>query len=255
MDLTKASLLRELLTGTELGTRTTAFAHSLRRFTTRTRGLMLFGPADDEPWHLTAHLDDELRRAGIEDVRPTLVRWSPPAGAPPHLSIGLDRLREAGRGESLLVVAEAAPAASLLERIDDVRRRGTTIFSIDNGSKELASLSHESLVPELLVPDGFGWVGHPVGADGDPAAAVPSREGGRATAGRVDHEELDHDEPDHGRHAVPDETLTALRDAVGSFEMTQHLVSLAVTDEDAGQPGWRRSLRNFIERLGGETSP
>lgn len=226
VDLTKASLMRELLTGTELGSRTTEFAHSLRRFTTRTGGLMLFGPADDEPWHLTAHLDDELHRAGVEDIRPALVRWSPPPGAPPHLAIGLDRLRDAGRGESLLVVAETTPADILLERVDDVRRRGTTIFSIDNGNKDLASLSHESLVPELLVPDGFGWASHQV--------------------------EVDHDEPDHGRHAVPDETMTVLRDAVAGFEMTQHLVSLAVADEDAGQAGWRRRLRSFIERLGGE---
>ena len=228
MDLTKASLLRELLTGTELGSRTTEFAHSLRRFTTRTGGLMLFGPPEDEPWHLTAHLDDELHGAGIEDIRPALVRWAPPPDAPPHLAIGLDRLREAGRGESLLVVAENAPPDTLLERIDDVRRRGTTIFSIDNGSKDLASLSHESLVPELLVPDNFGagWVSHPVGQD--------------------------HDEPDHGRHAVPEETLTALRDAVAGFEMTQHLVSLAVADDDVLQPGWRVRLRSFIERLGGE---
>jgi hypothetical protein len=238
VDLTKASLLREMLIGTELGSRTTAFAHSLRRFTTRTGGLMLFGPPQDEPWHLTAHLDDELHRAGIEDIRPALVRWSPPPDAPPHLSIGLDRLREAGRGESLLVVAENNPADTLLERIDDVRRRGTTIFSIDNGSKDLAALSHESLVPELLVPAGFGagWVSRPIGQDLD----------GRDLDGR------DHDEPDHGRHAVPDDALTALREAVAGFEMTQHLVSLAVTDDDLSQPAWRRRLRTFIERLSGE---
>jgi hypothetical protein len=215
-----------MLIGSELGSRTTEFAHSLRRFTTRTGGLMLFGPVEDEPWHLTAHLDDELHRAGIEDIRPALVRWSPPPDAPPHLSIGLDRLREAGRGESLLVVAEDTPADTLLERIDDVRRRGTTIFSIDNGSKDLAALSHESLVPELLVPASFGagWVSHPMGQD--------------------------HDEPDHGRHAVPD--LTALGEAVAGFEMTQHLVSLAVADEDETQRAWRRRLRTFIERLSGE---
>ncbi len=165
VDLTRASLLREMLTGTELGSRTTSFAHSLRRFTTRRGGLLLFGPVDDEPWHLTAHLDDELHRAGIEDVRPSLVRWSPPAGAPPHLSIGLDRLRDAGRGESLLVVSEDNPADTLLERISDVRRRGTTIFSIGNGDKELTSLSHEALVPELLVPDGFGWTSHRIEND------------------------------------------------------------------------------------------
>jgi hypothetical protein len=233
VDLTKASLLREMLTGTELGSRTTQFAHSLRRFTTRTGGLMLFGPAEDEPWHLTAHLDDELHRVGIDDIRPALVRWSPPPDAPPHLSIGLDRLREAGRGESLLVVAENTPADNLLERIDDVRRRGTTIFSIDNGSKDLAALSHESLVPGLLVPATFGtgWVTRPIDQD---------------------HDEPDHDELDHGRHAVPDEALTALREAVAGFEMTQHLVSLAVADEDVTQPAWRRRLRTFIERLSGE---
>ncbi len=146
-----------MLTGTELGSRTTEFGYALRRFTTRRSGLMLFGPVDDEPWHLTAHLDDELHRAGVEDLRPSLVRWAPPPDAPPHLAIGLDRLRDAGRGESLLVVAEDAPADTLLERISDVRRRGTTIFSIGNGDNELTSLSHETLVPELLVPDGFGW--------------------------------------------------------------------------------------------------
>jgi hypothetical protein len=208
-----------MLTGTELGSRTTEFAHSLRWFTTRTGGLMLFGPADDEPWHLTAHLDDELHRAGIENIRPSLIRWSPPPDAPPHLSIGLDRLRDAGRGESLLVVAEEDPTDALLERIDDVRRRGTTIFSIGNGDQELASLSHESLVPELLVPDGFGW-----------------------TSRRI---ELDHDEP---QAAVTDlEPRTT-----EGFEMAQHLVSLAAADEDAGQPSWRRRLRAALDRLGGE---
>jgi len=223
VDLTRASLLREMLTGTELGSRTTEFAHSLRRFTTRTGGLMLFGPADDEPWHLTAHLDDELHRAGVEDIRPSLVRWAPPPDAPPHLAIGLDRLQDAGRGESLLVVAEENPAETLLERISDVRRRGTTIFSIGNGDQELTSLSHETLVPELLVPDGFGW-----------------------TSRRIELE-FDHDEP---QTAVP---LTDLEpQAAEGFEMAQHLVSLAAADADAGQPGWRRRLRAAIERLSGE---
>jgi hypothetical protein len=208
-----------MLTGTELGSRTTEFAHSLRRFTTRTGGLMLFGPVDDEPWHLTAHLDDELHRAGVDDVRPSLVRWAPPPDAPPHLAIGLDRLRDAGRGESLLVVAEEDPAETLLERISDVRRRGTTIFSIGNGDQELTSLSHETLVPELLVPDGFGW-----------------------TSRRI---ELDHDEPQAALTDVEPQTTEG-------FEMAQHLVSLAAADQDAGQPGWRRRLRAAIERLSGE---
>lgn len=196
-----------MLSGTELGSRTTQFGYALRRFTTRRSGLMLFGPVDDEPWHLTAHLDDELHRAGVEDLRPSLVRWDPAPDAPPHLAIGLDRLRDAGRGESLLVVAEDTPADTLLERISDVRRRGTTIFSIGNGDKELTSLSHETLVPELLVPDGFGWAAREV------------------------------------------EQITVVDEG---FETAQHLVSLAAADEEAGQTGWRRRLRNAIERLSGE---
>lgn len=219
MDLTRASLLREMLTGTELGSRTTEFGYALRRFTTRRSGLMLFGPVDDEPWHLTAHLDDELHRAGVEDLRPSLVRWAPPPDAPPHLAIGLDRLRDAGRGESLLVVAEDAPADTLLERISDVRRRGTTIFSIGNGNTELTSLSHETLVPELLVPDGLGWTTRSI--------------------------EYEHDEPQSALSEVDSQTDE-------SFETAQHLVSLAAADEEAGRSGWRRRLRNAIERLSGE---
>lgn len=215
VDLTRASLLREMLSGTELGSRTTEFGYALRRFTTRRSGLMLFGPVDDEPWHLTAHLDDELHRAGIEDLRPSLVRWAPPPDAPPHLAIGLDRLKDAGRGESLLVVAEEAPGDTLLERISDVRRRGTTIFSIGNGDKELTSLSHETLVPELLVPDGFGWTTRQVH---EPQAALTEVEPQTAEG----------------------------------FETAQHLVSLAAADEEAGRAGWRRRLRNAIERLSGE---
>ena len=216
MDLTRASLLREMLTGTELGSRTTQFGYALRRFTTRRSGLMLFGPVDEEPWHLTAHLDDELHRAGIEDMRPSLVRWAPPPDAPPHLAIGLDRLRDAGRGESLLVVAEDAPGETLLERISDVRRRGTTIFSIGNGDNELTSLSHETLVPELLIPEGFGWTSREL-----------------------------YDEPQAAVTEVEPQTAEG-------FETAQHLVSLATADAEAGQPGWRRRLRNAIERLGGE---
>jgi hypothetical protein len=222
VDLTRASLLRDMLTGTELATRTSQFAHSMRRFTTRPSGLMLFGPATDEPWHLTAHIDDEVTRAGLPDLRPSLVRWSPPADAPPHLSIGLDRLRDVGRGESLVVVSEEQPDSSLLERVHDVRRRGATVFSIDNGDADLASLSHESLVPGLLVPTSFGndWT---------------LLERDEEDPSKVDALGIDHTGPIIG------------------FEVTQHLVSLAVGDYDISPSGWRARLRRFIERVGGDT--
>jgi len=90
---------------------TEEFARALRVSARTPGGLLLVGTPDDEPWHLTAHLDDESRLAGLPGLAPTLLRWSPPPDAPPHLAVGLARLEAAGRGETLLVVSEAAAPA------------------------------------------------------------------------------------------------------------------------------------------------
>lgn len=145
MDLQQARALRELLDGSGWLERTAEFGRALRTTTKSPGGLLLFGPPDDEPWHLTAHLDDESRYAALPEISPTLVRWNPPPGAPAHLAIGLDRLSDARRGESLLVVAESTPPAPLLERVDDVRRKGANIFALDTGQPELADLAHDVL--------------------------------------------------------------------------------------------------------------
>jgi hypothetical protein len=104
-----------------------------------------------EPWHVTAHLDDEARLAGIPELAPTLVRWAPPDGAPAHLAVGLARLEAAQRGETVFVVAEDSAPVPLLERVDDARRVGATILALDEGDPELDALAHEALaVPESL---------------------------------------------------------------------------------------------------------
>jgi len=104
-----------------------------------------------EPWHVTAHLDDEARLAGIPELAPTLVRWAPPPGAPAHLAVGLARLEAARRGETVFVVAEDSAPVPLLERVDDARRVGATILALDEGDPELDALAHEALaVPESL---------------------------------------------------------------------------------------------------------
>jgi len=111
MNADQVAALRALLAPTGWIDRTALFAGALRR-STRT-GLLLIGTADDEPWHMTAHLADESRLAGIPELDPTLVRWAPPPDAPAHLAVGLDRLRTAGRGQTLLVVsAQLAPAGT-----------------------------------------------------------------------------------------------------------------------------------------------
>ncbi|RNL81745.1 hypothetical protein [Halostreptopolyspora alba] len=145
MDARHVLALRQILESTPWLQRAEDLARSLRR-TRSPGGLMLVGTPEEEPWHLAAHLSDESRYAGLPQIAPNLVRWSPPPDAPPHLSIGLERLTEARRGETLFVVspAEEAPA-SLLERVDDARRTGTTILSLDRGDRELTSLAHDSI--------------------------------------------------------------------------------------------------------------
>jgi hypothetical protein len=145
MDASQVSALRELLSTTGWPERTQDFARSLRASTRLPGGLLLFGPRDDEPWHLAAHLDDESRLCGVPEISPTLVRWSPPPGAPAHLRIGLDRLEAARRGETLLVVSEETAPEGVLERVDDARRLGATIFALDGDDKELRGLAHEAL--------------------------------------------------------------------------------------------------------------
>lgn len=114
-------------------------------------GLLLVGTPAFEPWHMAAHLDDESRLSGIAGLSPTLVRWSPPPGAPPHLAVGLGRLEAARRGETLFVVAEDAAPAPLLERVSDARKTGATILALDSDDPELDALAHEALaIPEPL---------------------------------------------------------------------------------------------------------
>jgi hypothetical protein len=145
MNADQVAALRALLAPTGWLDRTSSFARALRRSARTPNGLLVVGPAADEPWHMTAHLADESRLAGIPELAPTLVRWEPEPGAPAHLSVGLDRLRATNRAETLLVVSPQLAPAELLERVHDVRRAGATVFALDTDDPELDGLAHESL--------------------------------------------------------------------------------------------------------------
>jgi hypothetical protein len=146
VDSQRARQLRELLAATGWVERTTDFAATLRGSTKHPGGLLLVGTPEEEPWHLAAHLDDEARLSGIAEIAPTLVRWSPPPGAPPHLAVGLARIEATRRGETLFVVAPGSAPEQLLQRVADARRIGATILSIDDGDHELDDLVHDRLV-------------------------------------------------------------------------------------------------------------
>jgi hypothetical protein len=131
-----------------------ALGRALRTSPRSAGGLLVVGTPAYEPWHVTAHLDDEARLSGVAELAPTLVRWSPPAGAPPHLAVGLARLEAVRRGETLFVVAEDTAPVPLLERVNDARKAGATILALDGDDPELEALAHEALaVPQSLTFD------------------------------------------------------------------------------------------------------
>lgn len=145
MDAARVAILREVLASTGWVERTRDFARALRVTTREPGGLLLVGTPTQEPWHLAAHLDDESRWHDLPELAPTLVRWSPPPGVPAHLSVGLDRIEAARRGETLFVVAPEAAPAPLLERVSDARRVGTTVLALETGDRELEGIAHEAL--------------------------------------------------------------------------------------------------------------
>lgn len=144
MDAASVNLLREVLASTGWLERTRELGLALRA-TRSAGGLLVVGTPEDEPWHVTAHLSDEARLSGLAQLSPTLVRWAPPPGAPAHLRVGVERLRSAGRGETLFVVTEQRAPVPLLERVDDARRSGARILAVDGGDPELESLAHDAI--------------------------------------------------------------------------------------------------------------
>jgi hypothetical protein len=145
VDLGRIAAMRDVLKATGWLDHTRRFGRSLRTAGHDPGGLLIVGTPAEEPWHLAAHLDEEARWSGLRELAPTLVRWQPPPGAPPHLAVGLDRLEQAGRGETVFVVAPDAAPPELLERVHDAKRDGATVLALDAGDEELEDLAHETL--------------------------------------------------------------------------------------------------------------
>jgi hypothetical protein len=151
VDADQVATFRALLAGSGWLDQARSLGRALRSSTKSAGGLLVVGTPAYEPWHLTAHLDDESRLSNIPELTPTLIRWSPPPDAPAHLRIGLSRLEAARRGETLFVISDATAPVPLLERVNDARKTGATILALDNVDPELDALAHESLaVPQSL---------------------------------------------------------------------------------------------------------
>jgi len=178
VDKSRALALRDVLAGTGWVERTRSLGRALRRAPHDVGGLLVVGTPTEDPWHFAAHLDDEARWSQLPTLTPTLVRWAPPPNAPAHLAIGLERLEQVRRNETVFVVAPEDPTASLLERVADARKIGATVFAMDAGDTELESLAHESLVVPttpaegLIVPE-FDLVTHLVSTAAGEDDAMP----------------------------------------------------------------------------------
>lgn len=141
-----------------------SFGSSLRSAGHEPGRLLLVGTPEEEPWHLAAHLDDAARWRGIPSLQPVLARWHVPEGAPPHLAVGIDAVHRAARGTTVLVATSTDADDRLLERLEDARRGGATLFALHPGAGPLDELAHESLaLPDArLVVERFEAASHVV---------------------------------------------------------------------------------------------
>ncbi len=182
MNTAQVEALRELLASSGWLDRPRQFARALRGRSRTPQGLLVVGTPAHEPWHMTAHLEQESQLAGLPELTPTLVRWEPPDDAPAHLRVGLDRIARAGRAETLLVVGEDMAPDALLERVADARKAGAAIFALDQGDDELDELAHEALAVRPGVdPVSFDGAQHLVSlAVGEPGQAAARPQAGAA---------------------------------------------------------------------------
>ncbi|WP_034269123.1 hypothetical protein [Actinospica robiniae] len=180
MDRSEARILRELLEagrGRAWLDEADDFAAALRAAPRQVGGLLLVGPGDAEPWHMTAHLSEDARLLGLDQLVPTLVRAAPEAGAPTQLSVGLDRISSAGRSDAVLLVAADDPESAVLERVADAKKHGARILTLGQVAPLAADLAHDALaVPqpsEVMDLPSFDGAQHLVSA-----AAVDGRQRG-----------------------------------------------------------------------------
>jgi hypothetical protein len=145
MNADQAALLRAMFEGTAFDDEVVEFAGALGTAPTDPGGLLLVGTPDEEPWHFAAHLTDEAGWAQRPELSPTLVRWTVPDGAPPHLAVGVDRLHVVRARETLLVVAPGNAPERLLDDVERARRGGAHVLAIEAGDQDLRGLAHEAL--------------------------------------------------------------------------------------------------------------
>jgi hypothetical protein len=250
VDAFRTAVLRDVLASTGWVERAREFATRLRR-STEPGGLMLVGTPQEEPWHMAAHLANEAELARLPQLNPTLLRWAPPVTAPVHLTVGVDRLATARRGESVLVITGQLAPVYLLERVEQARKGGATVLTLDTGDRDLESLAHEVItVPGLgplpttrrtsglIVPSSYDEPNpydEPGRSEWTPSQDATTAEAGAPGAGEAE---------ESGR--LPIEALV-------NMDVVQHLVATAASEPPPKRElsGWQRRLARLLDRLSG----
>jgi hypothetical protein len=130
------------------------FAQALGDRSGSSSELLVVGVPEFEPWHFTAHMAEQATRYGRADLVPTLLRWSVPVGAPPHLSVSVDSMMRATPRQTVLVINPSGDEdPELLERVADAKRRGSRIMTLHRGSADFIELSHETLSVDASRPE------------------------------------------------------------------------------------------------------
>jgi hypothetical protein len=141
-----------------------SLGQSLRAPRRESSRLFIAGHPDDQPWHLTAHLEMLADFRGIPEIRPTLVR-------------GLEIPAQAN--DRILVVSEYQVPDRVLEELDGARTRGAAVLGLTTDDPELTALADEAVALDLdrlnvgvrgLVAD-FELASHMLGV----AASTPNR--------------------------------------------------------------------------------
>jgi hypothetical protein len=153
MDPSNRNLRKWLRDLGELGVQTVQFAGALGGRREESNRLLVVGTPEFEPWHFVAHMSEEAQRQGRSDLRPTLMRWEIPAGAPAHLAVSVDDIAQATRDQTVLVLPSGTRSSELLSRVSDAKRGGARIMSVHRGDDDLADLSHEMLSVDPLRAD------------------------------------------------------------------------------------------------------
>jgi hypothetical protein len=153
MDPSTRNLRKWLRDLGDLGAQTVHFAGALGGRREESDRLLVVGTPEFEPWHFVAHMSEEAERQGRNDLRPTLMRWEIPVGAPAHLAVSVDEIAHATRDQTVLVLPSRTRSWEMLERVSDAKRRGARIMSVHRGDDDLADLSHEMLSVDLRRAD------------------------------------------------------------------------------------------------------